>query len=40
VGKREQNDLEDLAIVERIILKKILKAFVVRTWTGFIWLRI
>ena len=40
VGKPERNDLEDLAIGERITLKEILKEFAVRTWTGLIWLRI
>jgi hypothetical protein len=40
VGKTERNDLEDLAVGYRIILKEILKEIVVRTWTGLIWLRI
>ena len=40
VGKPERNDLEDLAVGERIILKEILKEFAVRTWTALVWLRI
>jgi hypothetical protein len=40
VGKPEGNDLEDLAVGERMILKEILKEFVGRTRTGLIWLRI
>ena len=40
VAKSERNDLEDLAVEERIILKETLQEFAVRTWTGLIWLRI
>ena len=35
----DRDCLEDLCIGERIILQLILKKYVGRAWTGFIWLR-
>ena len=41
VGKPEERDnLEELGADEMIILKRILKKWDGRIWTGFIWLRI
>jgi hypothetical protein len=34
------NHLEDTGVNGRIILKRILKIWVIRVWTGFVWLRI
>jgi hypothetical protein len=36
---KEWNNLGDLGISRRIILKEILRAYGMRLWTGFIWLR-
>jgi hypothetical protein len=41
VGKSEcKRSLEDLGVDGKIILEWILKKWVRRMWTGFIWLRI
>jgi hypothetical protein len=42
VGKenKERENLKDLCVHGRIILKWILKRWFGRVWTGFIWLRI
>ena len=37
---RERDNLEDLGVVERIILKWIFWKWDEEAWTGFIWLRI
>jgi hypothetical protein len=36
----ERNNIEDPGIYERIILKRILKTWDWKVWTGFIWPRI
>ena len=40
VNVREEDHLEDLSVVGRVILKRFLNKSFWRAWTGFVWLKI